>query len=217
MEKSLLENILELLVHPNFRWINYFIVIILTIIAFSQEPIRFSKLRAFSGLTWQYHYFIMFCITMFGYLFTFLGLWYTISFTDKFPYLWYIPFFVLIYSILLHITVNTKPVSKDETLNAPPKNFLPRKYRYIIYVFIVIFDILIFVQTLLYSGITTQYKSTILHQFFLNRFGGFSSKNLFNFFMGWFGLIGLVLDFYMINNQINFSACQYNLPESWNY
>ena len=160
---------------------------------------------------------MVFCFTIFAYLFTFLSLWYTISFTDKFPYLWFIPFFILIYAILLQITVNTTPVSKDETLNSPPDNFLPRKYRYLIYIFIVICDIIIFIQAFLYSGITTQFKTTVLHQFFLNRFGGFSAKNLFNFLTGWFGLIGLGLDFYMVYNQVNFKACQYGLPESWNF
>ena len=217
MEKSFTENIIDLLINPNFRWFIYFLIIVLTIIAFTQEPIRFSKEYATTGITWQYHYFILFCITIFAYLFTFLGLWYTISFTDKFPYLWYIPFFILIYAILLQVTVNTKPVSKDDTLNAPPDTFLPRKYRYMIYIFIVLCDILIFIQAFIYSGITTQYKSTVLHQFFLNRFGGFSSKNLFNFLMGWFGLIGLGLDLYMVYNQVNFSACKYGLPESWNF
>jgi hypothetical protein len=217
MEKTLSENIIDLLIHPNFRWIVYFLVIILTIIAFIQEPIRFSKKKSTIGITWQYHYFMIFCFTIFAYLFTFLSLWYTIYFTDKLPYLWYIPFFVLIYATLLQITVNTTHVSKDDTLNSPPDTFLPRKYRYLIYILIVICDIIIFIQAFIYSGITTEFKTTVLHQIFLNRFGGFSSKNLFNFLTGWFGLIGLGLDFYMIYNQVNFKACQYGLPESWNF
>ena len=211
------KNIQDLLINPNFRWIVYFLVIILTIIAFIQEPIRYSADKAKSGLIWKYHYFVIFSITIFTYLLTFIGLWYTISFTDKFPYLWYVPFFILIYSILLQITINTKPVHKDDTLNPPPDIFWARKYRYIIYILIVILDILIFVQAFAYSGITTQLKSTVLHQFFLNRFGGFTPSNLFNFLMGWSGIVGLILDLYMVHNQVNFTACKYNLPESWDF
>jgi hypothetical protein len=216
MTKTLLEQFTELLVLPNFRWIIYLLVLILTIVAYYQEPIRYSDNIAFTGLPYKYHYFVVFCITIFSYLFTFLGLWYTISFTDKFPYLWYIPFFILVYAIILQITLNTKIIHKDDSLNAPPDILLPKKYRLYIYLFIVIFDIIIFMQAIVYSGITTQYEKTILHQFFLNRFGGLTSKNIFNFFVGWFGVIGLVLDFYMVYNQINFNACAYNLPLSWN-
>ena len=83
--------------------------------------------------------------------------------------------------------------------------------------FRILFDILAFIQTFIYSGINVEFKTTILHQFFLNRFGGYKPGNILMFITSWLGIFGLVLDFYMLRNQINFKACKYNLPDSWNF
>ena len=84
-----------------------------------------------------------------------------------------------------------------------PNYVLSRNYRYIFYYLIIIFDTLIFLQFLYASGITKTKKSTILNDVFLNKFGGFISGNKLNFLASWAGIVGLVLDFYMLFQKLN--------------
>lgn len=215
---NILKIISVLLINKTFRWILFGLLIILTIISYIQEPIRFSGKIIFSGITYKLYYFILICVTLFIYIFNFLGLEFTIPFSKNFPVYWYIPFIIIIYAIILDITINSTIANKNKgTLDPPPKYLLPKKYRLIIFYFIIIFDILSFIQTFIYSGINVEFKTTILHQFFLNRFGGYKPGNVLMFITSWLGIIGLILDFYMLKNQLGFKACMYNLPDSWNF
>jgi hypothetical protein len=217
MDNTLLYDFTNIFTNKSFRWIILGITICLTVYAYLQEPIRFSQQKGFTGLGLKAQYFTLICITLFVYFFNILCLEYTIPIANM-PYLWYIPLLIIIYSILMDITLNSKSVNnKEGNLEAPPTYLLPKKYRLLIYYLILIFDIIIFAQALLYAGIVPQFKTTILHQFFLNRFGGFTPENKVMFILAWLGIIGLGLDTYMIKNQHSFSACRYGLPESWDF
>lgn len=208
----------NLIITPSFRWWVYIIALILVIYSYIIEPIRFSGVIGSLGIPYKYEYFIAMCLTLFFYLFIFLGLWLTIPFTDMLPDLWYIPIIVFIFAIITHITFNTQTVAvnnKDNRLNPPPGYIQPRSIRKIVYYGILVLDVINFIQGLIYAGISTQFKTTILHQFFLNRFGGTDPKNLLNFATEWLGLIGIAIDVYWIYGVETFSPCKYNLPESW--
>lgn len=217
MEISLLQNFINLLINPILRWLILGFTIILTIISYIQEPIRFSAMKSYFKINYKMQYFILICFTIFIYIFNVLTLEFTIPFSKNMPSLWYIPLIIILYSIILDITINTKTVNNNNNFQPPPKYLLPKKYRLIILYFILIFDIIIFIQGLLYSGINIQFKTTILHQFFLNRFGGFKPGNALIFIISWLGIIGLLLDIYVIKNHNLFNACEYGLPESWNF
>jgi hypothetical protein len=217
-KESLIKTFLDIFINPTFRWVILFITIILTIIAYLQEPIRYSYRKAFTGLKFNGYYFILICITLFIYIFNLLSLEYSIPLSKNMPYLWYLPLIIILYSIVTDIYMNSELVSDENgNLEPPPSYMLPKNYRLLIFYFILIFDIIIFAQTFIYSGISIQFKTTILHQFILNRFGGISPSNIMMFIISWAGVIGIGLDIYMIRNQTLFNACNYSLPESWNF
>ena len=218
MSDNSVKDFIDIFINPTFRWIILGITIILTVFAYLQEPIRFSGNKGFLGLKYRAHYFVLICFTLFLYFFNVLGLEFTIPFSKDMPFMWYIPLIIIIYAIITDITMQSKIVdNKDGNLEAPPSYLLPKKYRLLIYYFIILFDIIIFIQALLYAGIVPQFKTTILHQFFLNRFGGFTPQNKVMFIISWLGIAGLAMDAYMIKNQYGFTACRYGLPESWNF
>jgi hypothetical protein len=56
----------------------------------------------------------------------------------------------------------------------------------------------------------------IVDDFFLSRFGGWNESK-FEFLLGWWGVIGLIIDFIAIVTLSRFRSCDYNLPSSWDY
>lgn len=218
MDRTSLQTFTDIILNTNFRWIVLGITIILTIIAYIQEPIRFSKKKSPFGIGYKTHYFVLICITLFIYVFNVLTLEFTVPFSKNMPYLWYVPLIIIAYSIILDITSNSKTVDdKEGDFNPPPKYMLPRKYRLLILYFILGLDIITFIQGMLYAGVNIQFKTTLLHQFFLNRFGGFKPGNMLIFIISWLGIVGLLIDAYVINNHAKFNACEFGLPESWNF
>jgi hypothetical protein len=215
---NILKTLSNLLINNAFRWIIMGALIVLTILSYIQEPIRFSGKISRFGLTYKLQYFILICVTMFIYVFSFLGLELTIPFSKNLPSYWYIPIIIIVFAIITDITFNTDIVTnKNNNLEPPPSYLLPKKYRIIIFYLIIIFDILAFVQQFIYSGISVEFKTTVLHQFFLNRFGGFKPGNVLAFIVSWLGIFSLGIDYYNISNQLAFTACNYNLPDSWNF
>ena len=207
----------KFLLNKTIRWFCFFAVLVLTVVVYTQEPTRFSGNKSFLGITYRLHIFITFSITIFLYMFTFLGLYVTIPFSKNMPDMWYVPMFVLTYAIILQFHSMSSIINKDEDgeLQPMPEYMLSRNYRYIFYYLIVIFDILIFIQFLYFSGITSTNKSTILDDFILNKFGGFVKGNKLNFIVSWLSIFGLLLDFYMVYLQLTFRPCNYNLPNNW--
>ena len=113
--------------------------------------------------------------------------------------------------------MNTKTYKKDESFQPPPTYIYPKKYRMIIFYFILIFDIIIFTQFLLSSGNISENVKTLLDKYLLGRFGGWIEGNRINFVVSWLGTIGIMFDLYNIYNQQKFVACSVELPDTWNY
>jgi hypothetical protein len=220
-----LDNLSRIIINPSFRWIVYILALALVLYSYVLEPIRFSDKKTWFGLSYKYENFIMMCFTAFFYIFVFLGLWLTIPFTDILPEYWYIPIIVFIFAIVLHLTISTptinlqgtmKDTNSKESLMPPPSYFQPKSVRKAMYYIILILDIIMFVQGLIYAGIKTNFKTTVLHQFFLNRFGGTNPENMLNFATEWLGMFGILIDVYWIYGLETFSPCKYGLPVSWN-
>lgn len=210
--------LIDFLLNPWFRWLTFIALTILTILAYVQEPIRFSNDKAWFVLNYKYQYFIIQIINMSIASIAFLGLWYTIPFTKSFPYLWYIPIIIIGYAYITQLTIDSPTVVDDgKTFNPPPTYMWSKKYRSIIFWGILIFDILCFLQGFIYAGVSPEYKTTILHQFVLNRFGGVNENNMTSFIYSWLGVVAVCLDIYMLYNHTTFTACEYNLPSSWNF
>ena len=209
---------MDFLLNPWFRWLSFLALTILTIIGYVHEPIRFSGKPDILGVNFKYQYFVIQILNMSIAAIAFLGLWYTIPFTKSFPYLWYIPIIIIGYAYITQLTIDSPVVINDGKSFSPPPNYLwPKAYRALIYWGILIFDIICFIQGFIYSGVSPQFKTTILHQFILNRFGGVEPGNLTSFLYSWLGVAAVCLDIYMLYNQATFRACDYNLPAAWNF
>ncbi len=211
-----LDVLANILVDPTLRWFVYLATLCLVVYAYILEPIRFSNKIGSYGIPYKYETFIVICLTLFFYTFIFLGLWMTIPFTDKLPEYWYVPVIGLIFAIIAHFSLSGAMVmNSNKTLNPPPSYAQPTIVRKYIYYLILGLDIVGFIQGFIYSGIKRTFKNTILHQFFLNRFGGLESGNILNFATEWFGLVSIVLDAYWIYGISTFVPCKYDLPNSW--
>ena len=221
-----LDNLSRLIITSGFRWFVYIITLVLVLYSYYIEPIRFSDKKSWFGLSYKYENFIMMCLTASFYIFVFLGLWLTIPFTTILPEYWYIPVMVFIFAIILHLTISAPSINlasqnsmiskQQERLQPPPQYFQPKSIRKVIYYIILILDIIMFIQGLIYAGIKTNFNTTVLHQFFLNRFGGTSPENILNFATEWLGIFGILIDIYWIYGLETFSPCKYGLPASWN-
>lgn len=209
--------LIDFLLQPWFRWFSFIALTILTILGYIQEPIRFSDKSDILGINFKYQYFVIQILNISIAAIAFLGLWYTIPFTKSFPYLWYIPIMIIIYAYITQLTIDS-PVVKDdgEGFNPPPTYLWPKFYRAFIFWGILIFDIICFLQGFIYAGVSPEFKTTILHQFILNRFGGVEPGNLASFVYSWLGVAAVCLDIYMLYNQATFKPCNYDLPNSWN-
>jgi hypothetical protein len=210
-----LDVLAKLLINPVFRWVIYFATLGLVIYAYIIEPARFSTERNFLGITKSLESFISMCFTIMFYLLLFLGLWLTIPFSDTMPDMWYVPMFAILFAIITQLFIDTPAVKVSNALSPPPKYIPTKPYRRIVYYAILVLDIIIFIQGFIYAGISKQFKTTILHQFILNRFGGTEPQNMLNFLTEWFGIIGLILDGYWVYGLETFSACSHGLPASW--
>jgi hypothetical protein len=210
--------LMDFLLNPWFRWISFIVLTTLTILGYLQEPIRFSDEPSGLGLNYKWQYFVIQILNMSIASIAFLGLWYTIPFTKSFPYLWYIPIIIIGYAYITQLTVDSPVVKEDnQTFNPPPSYMWSKWNRGLIFWGILIFDIICFVQGFIYSGVSPQFKNTVLHQFILNRFGGTDPSNLASFTYSWLGVAAVCLDIYMLYNQTTFRACDYKLPASWNF
>ena len=56
----------------------------------------------------------------------------------------------------------------------------------------------------------------VLDDFILGRFGSWSEAK-FEFLLGWWGIIGLIIDLIAVVSVSNFQSCKYDLPRSWDY
>ena len=213
---TLIRDLGEFIITPLFRWILIFLSIIITILQYYNEPQRYSYAKAFDGLSYKWHLYIIavfICITT---TLTILGFWASIPFTDKLPEYWYIGLLILYLAIITQITVDSEQIVDDGTFNPPPTFMLPQKYRVMLtYAGLVVF-ILVMVQMYIYYGIADTTKKTLLSRYILERFGGWYVGNKIDFLFEWSGIIDVILKIYVLYLQANFQACRYGLPPSWN-
>ncbi len=212
----------NLVIKPWVRWLVFTLITCLSIYSYVQEPIRFSSKSVILGINNRFMQFIIVIITVITLCSAFLTLEYTIPFTKILPDLWYIPIMVLVFAYVTQVYINTViPVSSsgsdDNKLNAPPEFLIPRKYRMFIVWALLILTSIMFLQNIIYAGKTQMFKTTFLHQFILNRFGGSSPENMLKFIFSWIGIIVIAINLYKLYAVKAFAACEYNLPASWNF
>ena len=214
---SLLIELAEFITLPTFRWILILLSVIVNIIKYLNEPQRFSYKIAFSGLSYKWHLYFIAIISCISFCLMTIGLWQTVPFTTYLPNYWYIYIFILCLAIITQISIDTVQIKDDGSFNPPPEYMLPDKYRIMLAYVSLILNILVMIQTYVYYGIADYSKKTILSRFVLERFGGWYSGNKMDFIYDWSGLIDIFISFYVLYIQYTFKACDYGLPESWNF
>lgn len=206
------------LTNPLLRWLFWLTVTILNFFAFIHDPLRFSKDHDFFGFPNKWFIYVARMLTFTLDILTFLGLWFTIPFAENLPVYWFIPLIIVGYAVISQYTIDSDTYKREEGHFAPPPQYLWSKYsRIILFTVILVLNLTIFIQFYIASGVKEYYNNTILHRFFLQRFGGYGSGNHLAFIVAWLGLLSFIFDSRMLEAQYNFKACKYNLPDSWNF
>ena len=213
---TILSELSEFIVTPLSRWLLLLLGIIITIIQYLNTPQRFSFKIAEFGIPFKWYIYILCMFNLFTSCLTTIGQWTTIPFTDALPEYWYIYIFILCFAIITQITVDSKEIVDDGSLNPPPLYMYPQKYRVIIAYISVCIDTMLMVQLYIYNGIADVTKKTLLSQYLLERFGGWIDGNKLDFLFEWSGMIDVFIKIYILLLQTNFYACDYGLPSSWN-
>lgn len=213
---GILDDLAEFLITPLFRWIVLFLSTLLGIVQYLNGPQRFSYTIAPSGLSYKWHLYGIAVFSGITTMLTYIGLWSEIPFTNYLPDYWYLYVFILYLAIITQITIDSKQYSNDGSFNPPPSYLLPQEYRVLLAYISFIFDTLIMIQLYIYFGVADTTKRTILSTYFLERFGGWIPGNKLDFLFDWSGLIDTSIKLYIIFLQTGFSACEYDLPTSWN-
>lgn len=213
---DLIRDLAEFLITPAFRWILLFLSIIISIVQYYNEPHRYSYVKAFSGLSYKWHLYIIIVFICVTSVLTIIGFWISIPFTNLLPEYWYFALLIILLAIVTQITVDSEQVTDDGTFNPPPTLMLPQKYRVMLsYANLVIF-IVVIIQMYIYYGISDTTKKTLLSRYVLERFGGWYEGNKADFIFEWGGVLDCILKIYLLSLQTNFKACNYGLPPSWN-
>lgn len=215
---SITEIFATLLITPWFRWAIFAVSFALTIYAYVQDPVRYSDKKMFLGISYKLFAYIIEIIVIIAAFATFLSLWYTIPFTSRFPTMWFIPVVVITFAYITQLHLESTPIPTSENkLNPPPEYIIPRKYRLLVVWALLIINSITFLQNMVYAGISPDFRTTVLHQFILNRFGGLNPDNVLKFIFSWIGTVTIALTLYQIYDVSNMRACTYNLPSSWNF
>lgn len=213
---ELIRDLGEFIITPLFRWILIFISIIITLLQYYNEPQRYSYAKAFDGLSYKWHLYIISIFVCMTTVLTIIGFWASIPFTDLLPDYWYFALLIILLAIITQITVDSDQIKDDGSFNPPPTYMLPQKYRVMLaYINLVIF-IIIIIQMYIYYGIADTTKKTLLSRYFLERFGGWYEGNKLDFIFEWGGVLDCIIKLYLLYLQINFHACEFGLPPSWN-
>lgn len=214
---GLLLSLAEFITTPLFRWIFLFLLIVVNIIKYLNEPHRFSTEKAFTGLSYKWHLYLIAVISCISYCFMAMGLWLNVPFTKYLPDEWYIYLFILCMAIITQITINSTPIVDDGSFNPPPTYMLPDRYRIMLTYASLVINVIVMIQSYIYFGISDLSKKTILSRYILERYGGWYIGNKLDFLYEWSGSIDIIIAIYILNLQANFQACEYGLPKSWNF
>lgn len=216
MSSSILYALAEFITTPFLQWMFLLIGVIVTIIQYLNEPQRFSYYKALGGLEFKWHLYLLAIFTCITTVLTVIGLWGTIPFTTMLPEYWYIYLFVLYLVIITQITIDSPQITDDGTLNPPPSYMFTQKYRIMIAYFGLIIDAISMLQVYIYFGIADVSEKTILSRYILERFGSWIKGNKLDFLFEWSGIINVIIKIYLLSLQMNFRACNFGLPPSWN-
>jgi len=214
---ELLLSFAEFITTPFFRWFCVFISLFLNILRYYNEPQRYSNKKAFSGLTYRWHMYVIAVIGCLSYSFFIMVLWFDIPFTTLLPDSWPLYLFIISLGFITQIAIDGKPIRNTGEFQPPPKYMLPDKYRLILAYLTVIMNSVVLLQSYIYYGIRNINKKTILSIYILERFGGWYTNNKTYFIYEWSGIIDVFLSIYIFYLQKNFIACNYDLPPSWNF
>jgi hypothetical protein len=214
---DLLNALAEFITKPIFRWFFFGLSLVLNLITFLNQPQRFSSLKAFTGLPFKWHLYLVASISAISFCFTAFGLWLNIPFTKYLPEYWYVYLFIIYISIVTQVTIDSKEITDDGTFNPPPSYMFPDSYRVMFSYASLVVNTIILIQDYIYSGIVDITKKTILSRYVLERFGGWYSGNYLDFVYNWSGLTDVIIAMYELYLQQTFIACEYGLPASWNF
>lgn len=200
-----------------FRWIILFIIFVLQIYSYSQNPKLFTNAKKCYTTNCRA---VTFLIGVIGTTLTLLALitlWYVLPFSDVLPDYWYIPIIIITYAIIIQITISVKVEVEDGSFNPPPEYLINKKNRIILYVILTILFMIYFIQLYLDGGVNIiKNNNRYIDHFILGRFGGVN-KNNYNFFIQWFAIIKILVSMLTIKSAYDFYACDYGLPSSWDF
>jgi hypothetical protein len=215
MELNIFTN---LLTNPILRWLFWLFVTILNFYAYIVDPVRFSSETYFWGVPNKWFIYVARMLTFFLDILTFLGLWLTIPFADNIPLYWFIPLIIIGFAVISQYAIDSETYTRNGNNFSPPPTYMWSKTsRIILFAIILILNAIIFIQFYIASGIKDYYDSTVLHRFFLQRFGGFYKGNHLAFIVAWLGALAFYFDAEMLILQYKFKVCDFNMPDSWSF
>lgn len=198
------------------KWFICITFFILNFFSYYQNPTLFTDSNNCYGMSCRWFNFIAGMGNLTLNLIGLIGLWYVAPFSKYLPNYWYIPIIILSYALLIQITLSVKMTTDDGNFNHPPEGLWNQKYRTWLNIIIFILDIIFFHQLYLDGGKQLYNNPTIMDDLILSRFGGWNEAK-FDFVLGWYGIVGFILDILCINTISSFRSCNYNLPSSWDY
>lgn len=199
-----------------FRWFVYILVFFLNFVAYRQNPLLYTDNNKCYGMKCRWVSFITGLGACTLYLFGLISLWYVLPFSDILPDYWYLPVIALSYAIIIQLTISVQPVQDNGEFNPPPQHLWSKNKRIWLFIVILILDLIYFHQMYIDGGVSLVPNSRLIDSLILGRFGGINKDKL-SFFIGWFGIIGLLFDVLALRLTSSFDACTYGLPKSWNF
>jgi len=198
-----------------FRWIIYILLFVLNIYSYYENPKLYTNSKKCFKINCKIFTFITGMISITLTLSGLILLWYVAPFSNSFPEYWYIPVIILTYAIMIQITLTTDIQKEDGSFNPPPENLISKKYRILLNVFILILLIIYFIQLYLDGGNNLINSQRSGNSGVLSYFSDITAEK-YILFVEFFALIKILNKLLEIKNVIDFNACSYGLPLSWN-
>ena len=204
------------------RYIIFFIIFTLCIIAYLVEPIKHSEAQSCLGMK-CINFQTSFTIILFTIEICMLAAMNMLNPSELVPNYWFLILRYIGYFFIFLIWKTTRTVKKEKGhLNPPPLNFLRKDFRVAIYIAIIILSVLLFFLNYgahlvpIPEG-TPKAKdlfTKLYNRFVLRSFGGYENNKL-AFSLSWLYLIGLIMKVINYYYAQSYSTDKYNLPDSW--
>jgi hypothetical protein len=210
-------------IDPNILWCLVILVIILNLIIYLVEPLKYTeakeclKLPCRNFILFNQILGFLFDICIIVVIFKMLG-------TEKTAMIFIVFFFMAF--VLYTSWFVAKPVVKNNKINPPPEMFIKKDARIGIQVCILLLDLIIFFLLFMNkagidnnaisagSGIFKN-KGYGITNLLNTRFGGNVEGNRFVFACGWVAFLGIFQNIYNLHKTFTFQPAFYNLPLSW--